>query len=345
MALHQAIQRLLLIGLDLRAPDAPPAPRPPPELLPLIGELRTAHRTFDERAIHFGHRYRSGFWSIYVLSAVAVLFAVVPLALGWDSQFHRLHPYAGAWAVGEVFVITTVIAIYWQGNRRDWQGQWLSARTTAELTWYLPVLAPLVELGAPSAEANWYLRVFDPGNHVRSADEIATLCNRIEPLARKQLADAWSNPAFVEDYAQWTIGLLAQQQHYHRGITIKQHALLHRVHAVNGYLFGLTAIGAMMHLVLHTLWLSLVTTFFPALGASLHGALAQSEAYRLGTTSERLVGELGGAIERIRSTVDPVSGRRDVVALKAAIEAAIALILEEHQDWNLLVRPHNLPLA
>jgi hypothetical protein len=25
--------------------------------------------------------------------------------------------------------------------------------------------------------------------------------------------------------------------------------------------------------------------------------------------------------------------------------AAIALILEEHQDWHLLVRPHRLPLA
>jgi hypothetical protein len=31
--------------------------------------------------------------------------------------------------------------------------------------------------------------------------------------------------------------------------------------------------------------------------------------------------------------------------LKATVEAAIALILEEHQDWHLLVRPHNLPLA
>jgi hypothetical protein len=35
----------------------------------------------------------------------------------------------------------------------------------------------------------------------------------------------------------------------------------------------------------------------------------------------------------------------DLAALKASIEAAIALILEEHQDWNLLVRPHRLPLA
>src|SRR6267378_1289854 len=92
------------------------------------------------------------------------------------------------------------------------------------------------------------------------------------------------------------------------------------------------------HRVLHTLWLSLVTTFFPALGASLHGALAQSEAYRLGTTSERLVAELQGAIDRIRTALHSVDPPRDVNALKAAIEAAIALILEEHQDWHLLVR-------
>jgi hypothetical protein len=77
----------------------------------------------------------------------------------------------------------------------------------------------------------------------------------------------------------------------------------------------------------------------------LHGALAQSEAYRLGTTSERLVAELQGAIDRIRAVLNEGGSSSDDHALKAAIEAAIALILEEHQDWHLLVRPHNLPLA
>ncbi|HUE11791.1 MAG TPA: hypothetical protein VMQ54_12660, partial [Steroidobacteraceae bacterium] len=128
-------------------------------------------------------------------------------------------------------------------------------------------------------------------------------------------------------------------------VAIKQHALLHRVHRVNIALFALTALGALLHLVIHTLWLSLVTTFFPALGASLHGALAQSEAYRLGTTSERLAAELKGTMERIRAALDASGSAGDVAALKASIEAAIALILEEHQDWNLLVRPHRLPLA
>ena len=166
-----------------------------------------------------------------------------------------------------------------------------------------------------------------------------------EPLARKLLSTAWSNPEFISSYAGWTVDILEQQRHYHFRIASKQQALRHRVHNVNTTLFALTALGALLHLVLHTLWLSLVTTFFPALGASLHGALAQSEAYRLGTTSARLVGELQGAIDRIRAASQERDAGGDVLALKAAIEAAIALILEEHQDWHLLVRPHNLPLA
>jgi hypothetical protein len=345
MALHQVIQRLLLLGVRLRRPPAPPAPRAPPQLLPLIEAIAPAHQRFDQRAIHFGHRYRSGFWAIYLLSAIAVLFAILPLALGWDSPSHALHPYSGLWAVGEVVVIGTVSAIYWLGIRRDWQGQWLRARTTAELTWYLPLLAPLLDFAQPHSEPNWYLRVMDPGQHLRGADDVAALCARNEPLARSLLERAWADPGFSSSYARWTIDILAGQKHYHRGVAVKQHALLHRVHGLTIWLFGLTAVGALIHLLLHTLWLSLITTFFPALGASLHGALAQSESYRLGATSERLVVDLQGAIDRIEATLAANGVQPDAATLKASIEAAIALILEEHQDWHMLVRPHQLPLA
>jgi hypothetical protein len=345
MALHQFIQRLLLIGAHVESLPPAPVPRAPPALQPLIDAIAGAHRRFDERAIHYGHRYRSGFWAIYLLSAIAVLFAVMPLALGWDSANHALHPYAGLWAIGEVCVIGAVSAIYWLGHRRDWQAQWLRARTTAEMAWYLPMLAPLLDFSDASADANWYLRVFDPGQHLRGVDDVAALCTQNEPLARKLLANAWPDPAFVHNYVRWTIDILEQQRHYHYAIANKQHALQHRVHLVNTALFGLTAVGALLHLAVHTLWLSLVTTFFPALGASLHGALAQSEAYRLGTTSERLVAELQGAMSRIRTSLAEAISADDFTALKASIEAAIALILEEHQDWHLLVRPHELPLA
>jgi hypothetical protein len=331
---------LLLLGTHLKMPPSPPEPRPPPRLVPLIESLAGAHRRFDARAIHFGHRYRSGFWAIYVLSAFAVFFAVMPLALGWVSPSHALHPFVGLWAIGEVTIILGVSAIYWNGVRRDWQGQWLRARTTAELTWYLPLLAPLLDFEQPHREPNWYLQILDPGQHLRGADEVAALCASHAALARSLLANAWNDPEFGTQYARWTIDILEGQRHYHLRVALRQHALLHRVHGLNSWLFGLTALGALIHLVLHTLWLSLLTTFFPSLGASLHGALAQSEAYRLGATSERLVVDLQGAIDRVKS-----AGSADRTALKASIEAAIALILEEHQDWHMLVRPHQLPLA
>jgi hypothetical protein len=345
MPLHEAIQRLVLAGVRLESFEPLPPPQPPQRLAPLFEAVESQHRKFDQRALHYGHRYRSGFWAIYLLSAIAVLCAVLPLALGWDSPQHAFHPYARLWAISEVVVIGVVSSIYWLGHRRDWQGEWLRARTTAELTWYLPMLAPLLDFDSPGAEANWYVRAFDPGHHLRSADDVSILCARIEPEARTLLAGAWSDPAFVGSYIEWTLGILEQQRRYHCRVAAKQHALLHRVHSINGALFGLTALGAVLHLVIHTLWLSLVTTFFPALGASLHGALAQSEAYRLGATSERLSAELAGAIEAIRSAVTATTPGEDSGALKVSIEAAVALILEEHQDWNLLVRPHHLPLA
>lgn len=345
MALHNFVQRLLLIGAHVQTLPPAPVPQAPAALLPIIEAIAGPHRRFDERAMLYGNRYRSGFWAIYLLSAIAVLFAVMPLALGWDSSNHMLHPFAGLWAVGEVMVIGTVSAIYWRGHRCDWQAQWLSARTTAELSWYLPMLAPLLDFSAPAIAANWYLRVFDPGQHVRGADDVAALCAENEPLARALLLDAWSDSKFVSSYVQWTIDILDEQRHYHYRIASKHYALRHRVHVMNSTLFGLTALGALLHLIAHTFFLSVITTFFPALGASLHGALAQSESYRLGTTSERLVADLQDAMTRIRTALDESVSAGDVAALKAAIEAAIALILEEHQDWHLLVRPHNLPLA
>jgi hypothetical protein len=345
MAIHQLVQRVLLIGARLRNPPPPASVTPPERLLPLIEALAPAHLMFDARALHYGHRYRSGFWAIYLLSALAVLFAVLPLALGWDDRRHLQHPVIGLWAVGEVLIIGTVSTIYWLGHRRDWQGQWLRARTTAKLIWYLPLVAPLLDFTRTETSANWYMRVFDPGNHLRSGDELETICAKYVHLARTLLDCACSDPAFISTYARCAVGVLEAQTHYHHRVALRQHALLHRVHSVNIGLFGLTALGALLHLAVHTVWLSLITTFFPALGASLHGALAQSECYRLGTTSERIEVELQQAIGDIRAPLEQQGASPSPAPIKESIMEAIELILEEHQDWHMLVRPHHLPLA
>ena len=55
--------------------------------------------------------------------------------------------------------------------------------------------------------------------------------------------------------------------------------------------------------------------------------------------------QLSGAIERIRAASAAGNSPVDLAALRGTFEAAIALILEEHQDWHLLIRPHSLKLG
>jgi len=345
VALHQQIQRLLLIGARLDTPPAPPVPEPPAHLRPLIESLAQAHAEFDARAIRFGHRYRSGFWAIYLLSAIAVLCAMMPLALGWDDLSSYMHSYAAGWVIAEILVIAAVAAIYWRGHRNDWQGEWLRARTVAELTSYLPLIAPLIDFGKSGAEPGWYARAGLQGQHTTTPDEVEALCQANEARVRELLGDAWSDPLFVAAYAEWAIGILQTQQAYHARVARRSHVLRHRIHRVTTGLFAFTALAALAHLLVHSRLISLITTVCPALAAALHGAVAQSEAFRLEAASERVAIELQKASAEIRGSlnVEPHLSRNE--KLKSSIRDAIRLILQEHQDWYMLVRPHHLPLG
>jgi len=345
MAFHHAVQRLLLTGIRLPAPPAPARPPQPAALLPLIEAIAPSHRAFNLSAIEYGDRYRSAFWAIYLLIALAVLCAGLPLALGWDSTRHALHHFSIVWVISELVLIVFVGFIYWRGHREDWQGQWLAARTQAELTWYLPLIAPLVDYSDDHHANNWYACLNYPGHDLQASDDFERVCRANWPLARTLLGGVWSDPQFIVEYARWTVAILEGQRHYHHHVALRQHALQHRVHTITAWLFAMTGLAALAHLVVHSNALTLATMFFPALGASLHGALAQSEAYRLQAASERLAMELGRIIEPVQQilrTTDPLDS---VEVLRAAVLSAVALILDEHQDWHMLVRPHHLPLG
>lgn len=348
MALHKSIQKILMTGVNLPVTPQPTKPQAPAALAPLITAIAPSHAAFNERAIDYGHRYRSAFWAIYLLSAIAVLCGVLPMALGWDNERHALSRYAVIWAIAEVLVIFLVGLIYWRGHQQDWQGQWLAARTKAELAWYLPMIAPLVNFDECDATPNWYAHLSHSTHREQYTPDdadIRALCVSLREFAKSNVSAAWSDPQFITSYAQWTADILEGQRHYHQHVARHQHALLHRVHAINTWLFGLTALAALAHLVIHSKVLTLMTIFFPALGASLHGALAQSEAYRLEATSLRLVEELAQAITQIRQTAKDPELPADAEGLRAAIRNAVALILDEHKDWHMLVRPHHLPLG
>lgn len=331
MALDQRIVSILLAGV--RFPPAQPLPpaAPPAAISRLIAAVAPLHMESNARAIQAGRRYRAAFWSLYLLSPLAVLCALMQLVSG-------VH---GAWALAEVAVIMLLGTVYLRGHRQDWQGRWLASRTEAELAWYLPLLAPLVVPGMPGAAANWYARLAGNALHPPPGGAIEDLCRRLEGDAAVLLQHAWDDPAFAGDYGRWAASRLASQRAYHQRLALHCEALRARVHAINAWLFGLTLAGALAHLVLHAPWLALPTIVFPALGASLHGALAQTESYRLAAASRRL----GAAMEEAIGQLATLLAAGDAPGLRRAIEAALILILEEHRDWQMLVRPHQLHLA
>jgi len=343
MPLHQSVQSLLLVGVRLHHAPAPVSEAPPAPLQPLIGVLQPELEACNARAIEYGHRYRSAFWALYLLSALAVLFAVLPDGLGWTDEQHPLHRFAPLWGLAELAVVAAVTGTYAWGHRHDWQGQWLGARMQAELTGYLPLAATLQEPGLDEAAfaAHWFAGV--AGGSEDSAE-----VDRVEALCRQHAAQALRAVPLVQQdaagWARWMRAVVAGQQHYHERVAHRQHALQHRVHQINTALFALTALGTAAHLFWHASWLLLVATVFPALGAALHGALAQSEAYRLEVSSRRLAAELqalGSAID-VADCPTPVAAQQ---RLRALGKKALDLILAEHHDWHRLVRPHRLPLG
>jgi len=268
---------------------------------------------------------------------------MMPLALGWDDLSSYMHSYAAGWVVAEILVIAAVALVYWRGHRNGWQGEWLRARTIAELTSYLPLIAPLVDFSKPQEEAGWYSSVLGAGAQTAAPTEVIALCRASESRTRELLDGAWDDPQFVLTYAAWAIGTLEAQQAYHVRVARRSHVLQHRIHRVTATLFAFTALGALAHLLVHSRWISLITTVFPALAAALHGALAQSEAYRLESASERVALELQKSVDDIRRAANAAPAL--LQDIKAAIRGAVALILQEHQDWYMLVRPHHLPLG
>jgi len=318
----------------------------PDELKSLHATASASYRQLRNEADAAGDRYRSAFWAIYLLSALAVLCAALPIALQWDVPGHPLGRLAGMWGVLEIAVIGTVAWLYHKGNKSGWREKWLHARAQAELTHYLPVLAPLVNFDAAGTQANWYERVFNVNVHgAIDATGVKKMCGDLEPQARTALAAAWHRPDFGNAYGRWVADVLARQVVYQSRVNEESHRLNHNVHAITEGLFVLTALAALAHLFIHSAWLTVATVFFPALGAALHGALFQSESSRM----ELLSGQLKDALTALGRDIDAALAEPDAATrtdkLKAIVGQALTQILEEHEGWHMLVRPHSLPIA
>jgi hypothetical protein len=62
-------------------------------------------------------------------------------------------------------------------------------------------------------------------------------------------------------------------------------------------------------------------------------------------TSESLVEDLDAAIQRINQLGSQADRTQALQQIEDTIADTIVIVLQEHQAWHMLVRPHDLPLA
>lgn len=253
--------------------------------------LAPRHAWADALAVQFSHLYRNAYVLAYLLSAAAVLIAVIGAYVE--------HPILKLVLVAlELFVIVAIIQLVRYGGRNAWHQRWIDYRLVAESLRYARFLAYVSEFGLINRKdltnqpwTIWYIR--------------ATL--REIGLPGATLDRTYQRPLLQSVLARE----VREQRHWQESNTdamAKVDHFLHRsAERCFHYTFGALCIGlvGLVGIILllpehqeHTVlklakpWLLLFAAGLPALGAALAGIRVQGEFEDYKERSEHMVAEL-----------------------------------------------------
>jgi hypothetical protein len=335
---YMMVRGLLLLGHQAHTSAQPSAMQGHvAELAPIAAlrqHLAPQFKRYDEAAKQAGSAYRSAFVSIYLLSALAVALAVIPLAL---------HSNSLAYALAELSAIVLIVVLYALGRTRKWRGSWVAQRSVAEQLRYLPLLAPWA-----SEQASPYEFTERSLSQVRlHAPPEVVLCFRTLKAAPEISVAGLvrSSPVLARSYAAYLEFVLIEQACYHQRITQLEHALAHRVHRLGGIFFVMSAAAVIGHVMgLHHWALPVLATVLPALASALHGILAQGESVRLANRSRQQASALRCHADAL-AKLQRGSDERLLAELQPHVAHALHTLLGEHMEWLELVSLHELPLT
>jgi hypothetical protein len=333
-----------------RADDRPSPDDPPTSIAGLIDRLRPFYAWPDKLAVLYAARYRSAFSFNYLTAAAAVGLALSPLAIG-------PHP-PRAWEVfcygSELLAISLVLSLVLVGRRKHWHERWLDYRMTAELVRHLRMVAPLGgRRPFPQVPAHW-ATYGQPG---------ASWMNWYVQAVERWLGlpSVVIDKAYLVKYLAHLISLVEEQFDYHETVVRRCHVMERRLHRASiGLLFS-TLVACLFHLVVGIKgessgpgWLPLflasigglltvISGFFPALGAGLAAIVNQGEFRSLAKRSEamsqqldRLKKQIVSLHEEIANTADSAtkqySNRADALASNTA-----GLLINEVLDWRVVL--------
>ncbi|MBT8472484.1 MAG: hypothetical protein HKP25_09915 [Marinicaulis sp.] len=304
----------------------------------------------DHLAIYYGNLYRSSYYFNYMFAAVAVFLALLDLVM------HDYHIGSKTlWISIEVTLICLILLVTTAGKRGRWHEKWIDYRQLAEeLRMYRLYFLTLgfnssdeeIAKGEGGEAAGWVDWYFAATRREAGMTSGAFDKDSIQLIAKTILEEE-----------------IKPQISYHGGKADMLHKIEHRLHHYGEYAFGATLLVCLGYLTLVVLagdtsplakwakytkydvknWVTMLTGFLPALGASFFGIRVQGE---FGSTAERshaTAAQLQNMSTKFEAIINAKTPRLEMLRIRIS-EAARAMLME-NMDWRLVYisKPLNLP--
>jgi hypothetical protein len=308
----------------------------------LYDAFATEMNYFDSLSNYYGNQYRGSFVVNYILGALAVLLALVPMGFSFEKVFEEnVAEVYLAWCTWiELFLILVILLIHKVGTtpsykhahkqhsflglriNRRWHEKWIEYRILAERFRYMEILYPIgldpLKMGAAqkSELGEWY-----------NAYYAALLDSR----ATEKTQD-------LNQYKNRLKEVMKGQKNYHQNNAEGAELIHHRLHTMATWLFYGTLAACACHFVWHTHILTLIAGFFPALAAAMHGIIASGEYSKNSQISERMHKEIESQLLKL----DAANSKE--LLTEVAMEFH-NLVIGEALSWKAMFMDKNVPLA
>jgi hypothetical protein len=302
-------------------------------------DLRHRFAWSDVRANAAGGRHRSSIWILYAMASLSVLAAVVgamkPASHG-EGQGEGVWPYLEL-----VFVLSILGTVGWSWFRH-WHRVWLGHRFMAEQIRYLVMLQSFLAVPAPFREP-LFVRTGKANKKPRLVSAESWILQRIlsaEGFPRRY-RDYDLCQSDLSKLSMYLSSVIRDQAKFHKRTRESRERMYETLHILSLALFGLAAVGVIVHFVRpQTEGLLLLTAFCPAFGAALHGIATKLEIARIAAQSQQLRSRLvtiGVAVSRGRRVASSGSWECAVRLRTDAIEVA-SMLSQENVQWRNLIR-------
>ena len=327
---------LLLAALGVKSLPRHPLREAPPEAPAADGRREqhlAAYEWANTLAIRYAQLFRSGHVANYVLSASAVILALLGLLVPQVKVFLVI---AELGAIGLLFSNTRA------GRSGEWHRRWLQYRHLAESLRPLPYLKRSGLISTPFRSDF----VQGAGHREGGADWTRWYAAAVwrEMESPTGIVTQTDIASLAKDFAAEQI--LPQAQ-YHRVNAGRMHKLDHRLHEVGNFLTGAVIAVCILFLIGFVLlhyWVVRLTDGFifltaglPAVGAAVFGLRGHGEHLLAASRSA----STATALEVMASRLDDAT---DAEELAHGLEHGAAIMLADLNEWTIAYRERSLEI-